>query len=1059
MGDEQAREQILRDLNERTKELNCLYGVEEALRGGDADPSSALSQIADILPGGWQYSQLCRARITIGADQYLSSGFAESPWSQKAPVIVEGATVGSVEVYYLEEVVPSGRDLFLPQERKLLATVADRIGHFLYGRRLRRSLDDWRTRQRRLETTGSSEWEIILDLIERTDRVLFLKICRKMINTLCWIGIEEARLLLQNASDSGSLQAAEASLDPNRPSRRAEIAPAGELAQRIFSLAREHLSDRDILDNIQKWIRQSRVAFLARTLENQDSTIADIFDAVSRFHHLPDDEVEMNPYARQNVNVRLIHRLFTSQLDFVRLARDHIDVHQIYEVLKATIAPKDSHGLLGGKSAGLFLASQILRERGRSDPSLARVLVPKTWYVTSDCLQSFLIYNDLEEMLEQKYKSVEQIREEYPNIVQIFKSSVFPGEILTWLAACLDDLANRPIIVRSSSLLEDRVGTAFSGKYKSLFLANRGTKEERLDALTDAIAEIYASVYGPDPIEYRRERGLTEFHEEMGIMIQEVVGSRVGRYFLPELAGVAFSDNELRWSPRIRRQDGLARLVPGLGTRAVDRLADDYPKLVAPGQPALAVNTTVEEALHYSPRSIDVIDLEKRSFVTMSFERLLAECGDSYPGIENIVSVYSDGALQRRSRIAINFQADTVVATFDGLLQNTSFIRDLKALLDLLRDKLGQPVDIEFAVSGGNIYLLQCRAQSSAGDQRPMPIPDDVDRDDVLFHARKHVTNGWVPDITHVVYVVPEAYAALPGAQELTQVARAVGRLNALLPKRQFALIGPGRWGSRGDVRLGVPVTYSEINNCAMLVEVARRDGSYSPDLSFGTHFFQDLVEASIRYLPLYPDEPGNAFNERLLTEAENLLRRLLPEHAALEGVIRVVDVTRASGGRVLRVAMNAEADEALGWLDAPADSGSPPAAAQPPAIPRRGEYWRWRMRAAERIAAQVDARRFGVKAMYVFGSTKNGTAGPASDIDLILHVEASEEQKKELLVWLEGWSLALADENFMRTGLKTGGLLDVHLVTDEDIAQRSSYAVKIGAVTDPAEPLRLGPE
>ena len=717
MAEEQGNEQIVRDLNERTKELGCLYGVEEALRDENAEVSAALSRIAEVLPSGWQYSQLCRARVTLGGEQYVSSGFAESPWSQKAPIVVEAAPVGAVEVYYLEEVVPSGRDLFLPQEDKLLATVADRIGAFVHGRRLRKALDEWRTRQRRLETTGAAEWEIVLDLIERTDRVLFVKICRKMINMLCFIGIDEARLLLQNASAAGSLKAADTQIDTNRPSRRAEIAPAGELSRRIFAVARAHLSDREIFDNIQKWIRQSRTDFLVRTLENLDTTIADIFDAVSRFHHLSDDEVEMTPYTRQNVSVRLIHRLFTNQIDFVRVARDHVDVHQIYEVLKATIAPKDSHGLLGGKSAGLFLAGQILRERARSDQAFARVLVPRTWYVTSDCLQAFLIYNDLEEMLEQKYKSVEQIREEYPNIVQIFKSSVFPGELLTWLTACLDDLANRPIIVRSSSLLEDRIGTAFSGKYKSLFLANRGTKEERLDALTDAIAEVYASVYGPDPIEYRRERGLTEFHEEMGIMIQEVVGTRVGRYFLPELAGVAFSNNELRWSPRIRREDGLARMVPGLGTRAVDRLADDYPKLVALGQPGLAVNTTVEEALHYSPRSIDVIDLEKNSFATVSVDRLLAECGDSYPGIENIVSVYSDGRLQRRSRIATDFQTDTLAVTFDGLLQNTPFIRDLKALLDLLRDKLGQPVDIEFAVSGGNIYLLQCRAQSSAGDQ------------------------------------------------------------------------------------------------------------------------------------------------------------------------------------------------------------------------------------------------------------------------------------------------------------------------------------------------------
>ena len=96
---------------------------------------------------------------------------------------------------------------------------------------------------------------------------------------------------------------------------------------------------------------------------------------------------------------------------------------------------------------------------------------------------------------------------------------------------------------------------------------------------------------------------MLDVHEEMGILIQEVVGQTVGKYFMPACSGVAFSHNEFRWSPRIKREDGLLRLVPGLGTRAVDRVADDYPVLVAPGQPNLRANVTVEEVLRYSPQA------------------------------------------------------------------------------------------------------------------------------------------------------------------------------------------------------------------------------------------------------------------------------------------------------------------------------------------------------------------------------------------------------------------------------------------------------------------------
>ena len=151
------------------------------------------------------------------------------------------------------------------------------------------------------------------------------------------------------------------------------------------------------------------------------------------------------------------------------------------------------------------------------------------------------------------------------------------------LAVALDDIGDKPLIVRSSSLLEDRIGSAFSGKYKSLFLANRGSKRDRLAAVCDAVAEVYASTFSPDPIEYRAERGLLDLHEEMGIMIQEVVGTQVGRYYLPAFGGVAFSNNEFRWSPRISREDGLVRLVPGLGTRAVDRLERRLPRPVFAG--------------------------------------------------------------------------------------------------------------------------------------------------------------------------------------------------------------------------------------------------------------------------------------------------------------------------------------------------------------------------------------------------------------------------------------------------------------------------------------------
>jgi pyruvate,water dikinase len=387
-----------------------------------------------------------------------------------------------------------------------------------------------------------------------------------------------------------------------------------------------------------------------------------------------------------------------------------------------------------------------------------------------------------------------------------------------------------------------------------------------------------------------------------------------------------------------------------------------------------------------------------------------------------------------------DFSRDEVVVTFEGLTTDTPTIARLRALLQLLREKMKTPVDIEFASDGRDLYLLQCRPQGETLGAAPAPIPPDLPRDRVLFSAHRYVSNGHVRDISHVVYVDPDAYASLE-PDRIREVGRAVGRLNRLLPKRQFVLMGPGRWGSRGDIHLGVPVTYADISNAAMLIEIARRKGGYVPDLSFGTHFFQDLVESSIRYLPLYPDDPEVAFNASFFTRSANALRDLLPEFEPLADVLRVIDVPRTTGGQILRVLMNDAAPRI-----------------RPAGEPRPGDHWRWRLRMAQRIAALVDRDRFGIKAVYVFGSTKNGTAGPASDIDLLVHGDGDPERRADLEGWLDGWSRALGEVNYLRTGYRTDGLLDVHYVTDADIARGDSYASKIGAITDAARPLPPAP-
>ncbi len=181
-----------------------------------------------------------------------------------------------------------------------------------------------------------------------------------------------------------------------------------------------------------------------------------------------------------------------------------------------------------------------------------------------------------------------------------------------------------------------------------------------------------------------------------------------------------------------------------------------------------------------------------------------------------------------------------------------------------------------------------------------------------------------------------------------------------------------------------------------------------------------------------------------------------MPEFAHLADVVRVVDVREATGGKILRVLMNAELDEALAVFSADGQAGPSTGSVVNQVDAGPEEHWRWRCHMAEHVARLIDAEYLGVKALYVFGSTKNATAGPGSDIDLIVHVD-DDTRRKELALWLDGWSQALAQMNYLRTGYRSGGLLDVHYVTDADIEAQTSWAAKIDAVTDPARKLPLG--
>ena len=162
--------------------------------------------------------------------------------------------------------------------------------------------------------------------------------------------------------------------------------------------------------------------------------------------------------------------------------------------------------------------------------------------------------------------------------------------------------------------------------------------------------------------------------------------------------------------------------------------------------------------------------------------------------------------------------------TFEGLLESTPFLARIRALLRLLREKTRGPVDIEFASDGQDLYLLQCRPQSFSRRRCACRDPErPPGREGRLRGAAVRLERSRSRPDARRLRRPGRATRTSPTRRHSSASDQAVGRLNKVLPKRQFVLMGPGRWGSRGDYRLGVPVTYSDINNTAVLVEIARK--------------------------------------------------------------------------------------------------------------------------------------------------------------------------------------------------------------------------------------------
>ncbi len=634
------------------------------------------------------------------------------------------------------------------------------------------------------------------------------------------------------------------------------------------------------------------------------------------YEELGEPEREAVEHHLEEIKVVLIKRLISDQLPYIGVAKKIFSISDLRRIYSRRIGT----GKIGGKAAGLLLAWRILQQ---PDPETGEaccidVEIPDSYFMGTEVLYEFRLKNGLDHLMNQKYRPLPEIRVEYPHIVEKHLQGVFPNKIVDRLRKMLREFDGAPLIVRSSSLLEDNFGYAFAGKYNSYFCPNQGTEEENLAELLKAIKLIFASTLNPDALLYRQKHNLIDYDERMAVLIQRVRGKAYNGYFFPSLAGVAFSENPFRWNSKIRRDEGFLRIVWGMGTRAVDRVANDYPRMIALSHPQLRPELTADAIRQYSQNYLDVINLEENSFETLPVHDLLQ--GD-FPDLRYIASIDRGDYVQDILSSASIAEDNTYILTFNYLTRSKQFVALMRSALRRLEHAYGLPVDVEFTVDIAADYphphfklnILQCRPLSQRKEQQHVSIPKDIPEEDILFTAHELIPDGGAEGVRYVVFVDPEAYrdCLLPDKHAL---GRAISRLNRQFEDESYILMGPGRWGSV-NIDLGVQVTYADIHNTKVLIEMAVAHNGQLPELSYGTHFFQDLVEAGIHSLPLHIGQKGSQFNWSFFRESPNSLAEFLPDDAELAPYLRVIDVAALPGNRRVNVLMDGRHDRAVGFL------------------------------------------------------------------------------------------------------------------------------------------------
>ncbi|OGO88111.1 MAG: phosphoenolpyruvate synthase [Clostridiales bacterium GWF2_36_10] len=545
-------------------------------------------------------------------------------------------------------------------------------------------------------------------------------------------------------------------------------------------------------------------------------------------------------------------------------------------------------GIIGGKACGMLLARKICE---RKLPEFLECSEPHdSFYIGTDVFYSYIVDNNYWKLrLEQK--TVQGYFDVGEKLKELIMKGSFSENIREQLRRLLEYFGQSPIIVRSSSFLEDGFGNAFAGKYESIFCANASSPEERLIALEKAIKKVYASTMDRSALEYRKNRKLQNSDEQMALLVQRVSGTRFGDYFFPCAAGVGFSYSLYRWSNELSPDAGLLRLVAGMGTRAVDRTEGDYPRLVNLDKPKNTVFSDVADKHRYSQHILDVIDFSQNNLSEKRLSELIHVMPQWY---KDLILEHDRDAEESIRQRGIN--RDVFFVSCQGIVNNSKFTGFMQGVLKTLQESYSCPVDLEYTVNftqSGEfiINLLQCRPLTVWKNASTIILPE-ISEEKKLFDVKGSFMGISVKEqIDVVVLIKSDKYYQYPYKKK-SSITNILDRINSYYKnsRKKVMLMTPGRIGTSSP-ELGVPAGFANISEFSVICEYSDSVSGFMPELSYGSHMFLDLVESNIFYVAVFDDVRKTSFNRDIFNNNKNILPTIVGDTSDFSDIINVYEM------------------------------------------------------------------------------------------------------------------------------------------------------------------------